>query len=316
MAKINLLDRCIRSVITVLGFPLSLYQLAIARYELQKYQPTGKLVDIGGRKLHVVATATTVGEGSPTIILESGMGGCSLDWSLVVPELSKEANVISYDRSGLGWSTSTVELPTCSHYVNDLRMLLQAIGAKPPYLLVGHSYGGMIMRLFAARYPEETVGLVLVDSTHESRYLPDLSTRERKAQRKINSNEFRLGYLLSPIAIPRLLRKHIGSNRLPDSLRKVVVALGYRSNAFEAVYSELLCTQESSVQLLNAKSLDADLPVLVLTAGKQTKDWMQGQQMLSKLTKRTNQIIVEDSWHSIAIHKPDAVIKAIKSLLR
>jgi pimeloyl-ACP methyl ester carboxylesterase len=155
----------------------------------------------------------------------------------VQPELSKHATVISYDRAGFGWSTQTMERPTCS-YVDDLRLLLKIVGLKPPYLLVGHSYG-MIMRLYAAEYPDEIMGVVLVDSTHESRYIASDMNKNRKKEREKNLREFRLGYLLSPIAVPRMIKRHIGSKRLPSDVQKIATSLGYRNYAFKAVYSEL-----------------------------------------------------------------------------
>lgn len=103
MPKIPFSERLIRLTIAWLGFPLSLVQMLVSGCEQRRYKPTGWHADIGPRKLHVSVT----GQGAPTVILESGMGGCSLDWSLVIPELSNEATVIAYDRAGFGWSEST-----------------------------------------------------------------------------------------------------------------------------------------------------------------------------------------------------------------
>lgn len=311
MMKISLFDRSIRLILSLVGFPLLIVQYLITVYEQKKHKPTGWHADIGSRKLHVTVT----GHGSPTIILEAGMGGCSLDWALVAPALSTKANVITYDRAGFGWSEAVLDLPTCSAYVDDLRSLLRTLGAAPPYLLVGHSYGGMIMRLFASRYPEEVCGLVLVDATHESRYLPEQTTAGRQKQLFSHRSQYRLGYMLAPLGIPRWLKQHIGSKRLPEEWLAPVRALGYKASAYRAVYAELLSTTESSLQLKAAEPLKQDLPVIVLSAGKQNEEWQQGQRKLTNLTKRTNQIIVEDSWHSIHIHRPDAVIHAINRLL-
>ncbi|WP_369699121.1 alpha/beta fold hydrolase [Paenibacillus silviterrae] len=131
----------------------------------------------------------------PTIILESGMGGSALGWALVQPELSKYTRVLSYDRAGFGWSTETIEKPTCKAYVQDLRDLLTRVKLDPPYILVGHSYGGMIMRLFASEYPEEVVGIVLVDSTHEKRYVGSSLNQRRNEELLRQQNRLRLGYL-------------------------------------------------------------------------------------------------------------------------
>jgi len=314
MSQIPFIERSVRSAISVVGFPLSIYQTLVTQFQLHKNKPKGQLVRIGQRSLHAVVTGENKHD-QPTVILESGMGGCSLDWSLVQPEISKHTKVISYDRSSFGWSTGTMDRPTCQNYVHELRLLLNEMNLKPPYILVGHSYGGMMMRLFAAQHPEEVKGLILVDSTHESRYLDHSMSQHRNAEREKNLRLFRLGYLLSPIGLPRLLKRHIGANRLPSHIQSKVTALGRSNKAFRAVYLELICTEESAVQLKNAPPLKEDMPVIVLSAGKQSEDWKKSQEELLNLTKQTKRIMVEDSWHSIQIYQPQVVVEAIKNLL-
>lgn len=238
-----------------------------------------------------------------------------MDWSLVQPELSKHTTVVSYDRAGFGWSTETIEQPTCQHYVDDLRLLLHEMNLIPPYILVGHSYGGMMMKLFASEYPEEVVGLILVDSVHEDRYFTEKMEDNRKSDRKKILKLSRLGYLLSPIGVPRIIKRHIGAKRLPTDIQRIVTSLGLRNNAFKAAYSEILSTHKSALQLKHAPLLKPDLPVIVMSAGKQSEDWKKDQKKLLLLTKRTKQIIVEESWHSIQIYQTKAVIDAVKSLL-
>lgn len=313
MSQISIIDRSVRTLVAVVFFPFTIWQNLLSKYELRKYRPTGKLTQIQQRYIHSVVTGDNK---HPTIILESGMGGCSLDWSLVQPELSKHASVLSYDRSGFGWSMKTMDQPTIQNYVNDLRLLLNELYIKPPYILVGHSYGGMIMRLFASEYADEVQGLVLVDSTHENRFLYDNLIGTRVKERKNHMNMVRLGYLLSPVGIPRLLKRHIGVKRLPTEFQKKVTSLGCRNNAFKAAYLESLYTEESALQLKHASPLKDDLPIVVLSARKQTEEWKKGQSDLLNLSQQTTQIWVEDSWHAIQVYRPDAVIKAVKSLLR
>jgi pimeloyl-ACP methyl ester carboxylesterase len=125
-----------------------------------------ELVDIGGRKLRLL----TRGQGSPTVIIEAGMGGAGVDeaaWRPVIDEIAKTNRVCIYDRAGLGKSDRPAKLPRTSLDVaNDLNALLTAARVPGPYVLVGHSYGGMHVRMFATEYPEKVVGVVLVDSTH------------------------------------------------------------------------------------------------------------------------------------------------------
>jgi pimeloyl-ACP methyl ester carboxylesterase len=316
MSQIKRFEKSIRLAISIIGFPLTIYQTIVSHHYMKNNKPAGKLVQIGERHLHAVVTGQhNNNNNNVTVILESGMGGCSLDWSLVQPELSKHTTVLSYDRAGFGWSTETIEQPTCQHYVDDLRQLLHKMNLIPPYILVGHSYGGMMMKLFVSEYPEEVAGLILVDSVHEDRYFTEKMENNRKKDRKKILKIARLGYLLSPIGVPRIIKRHIGAKRLPTNIQRIVSSLGFRNNAFKAAYSEILSTHKSALQLKHAPPLKPDLPVIVMSAGKQGDDWKKEQKKLLLLTKRTRQIIVEESWHSIQIYQPKSVIDAVKSLL-
>ena len=126
----------------------------------------GQLVDIGGWRVHLNCTGQA-GASQPTVILEAGAGGFSVDWSLVQPEAARFARVCSYDRSGLGWSDLGPRPRTMRQTVWELHTLLEKAGVRPPYVLVGHSHGGTLARLYAFTYPSEVVGMVLVESGNE-----------------------------------------------------------------------------------------------------------------------------------------------------
>jgi pimeloyl-ACP methyl ester carboxylesterase len=123
----------------------------------------GRLVDIGGRRLHVNCS----GSGSPTVILEAGASAFALDWSLVQPEVARTNRVCSYDRAGLGWSDARPDVDTPARVVADLRRLLSAAGERPPLVLVGASWGGLYARLYLLDHAEDVTGLVLVDPSTE-----------------------------------------------------------------------------------------------------------------------------------------------------
>ncbi|MFC3748263.1 alpha/beta fold hydrolase [Paenibacillus sp. GCM10012306] len=310
LSTIPKLENYLRYTIATALFPLTCTQALWTQYDRYRYKPAGQHISIGSRELHAHVT----GNGKTTIVMEAGMGGNLLDWSLVQPELSRDATVVTYDRAGLGWSEGSDKPATCQQYVDDLRSLLAALELQPPYVLVGHSFGGMVMRLFAAEYPDEVKSLILVDAVHEGRYLATdmLETGQRNRD---SLNQLRLGYLLSPTAIPRLAGRHIGSRRLPPPMLEQVKAAGYRNSAYKAIYAELLDAHESALQLATAEPLRVDLPIVVLSAGQQDKEWHRGQLQLAELTSRTQHIVVRDSWHSIQIYRPDVVIDAIRSLL-
>lgn len=311
MAAIPGGERALRVFCSLVCFPLTLTHWLLTQKNKLKVKPPGELINVGTGRLHLQIT----GEGEHTVVLEAGMGGCSLDFSLVQPELSHIAKVISYDRAGLGWSDKPLERATCRNYVRDLRQLLQAKDCKPPYLLVGHSYGGMIVRFFAAEYPEEVEGLLLIDAAHESRYLTEEMSELRTRSMTTHRKQYRLGYLLAPTGILRLLQKYVGARHLPAPIQKTARVLGYRSTAYASVYAELLGAEESALQLKAAAPLWTNLPITVLSAGKQDAEWKQGQAQLAGLSPVVKQVIAEDSWHSIQIHRPDIVTAAVKELI-
>lgn len=129
--------------------------------------PPGRLIDIGGYRLQINCT----GKGKPTAILLAGAGDFSFDWALVQPELSRSMRVCSYDRAGAAWSDLGPTPRTMRQEVYELRRLLQQAGVRGPYVLVGHSYGGLLARVYAESYPRDVAGMVLVDPTHEDTQL-------------------------------------------------------------------------------------------------------------------------------------------------
>ncbi|HKB35098.1 MAG TPA: alpha/beta hydrolase, partial [Gemmataceae bacterium] len=125
--------------------------------------PPGRLVDVGGYKLHAHVT----GKGDPAVALIAGAGDFSFDWGLVQPGISRFARTCSYDRAGAAWSDLGPTPRTMRQEAHELHALLIAAGIKPPYVLVDHSVGGLILRVYAEHYPADVAGAVLVDGTHE-----------------------------------------------------------------------------------------------------------------------------------------------------
>ena len=128
-----------------------------------KYSPPGKLVDVGGYRLHLNCT----GKSGPTVVLIAGGGDFSFDWGLVQPNVSRFTRACSYDRAGLAWSDPGPTPRTMRQEAHELHTLLKSARIKAPYVLVGHSIGGLIARVYAEQYPGEVAGVVLIDPTHE-----------------------------------------------------------------------------------------------------------------------------------------------------
>jgi pimeloyl-ACP methyl ester carboxylesterase len=138
------------------------------------FPPPGKLIDIGGWRLHLNCTGE-VHASQLTVLLEAGKGDFSVEWSLVQPGVAKFVRVCSYDRAGDGWSDLGPHPRTFHQIVYELHTLLDKAGVKPPFVLVGHSYGGWLVRLYASIYPTEVAGMVLVEAGADNpwRKLPD-----------------------------------------------------------------------------------------------------------------------------------------------
>ena len=125
-----------------------------------------QMIDIGGRRLAL----TCAGTGSPSVVLETGLGAESNEWTLIQRETSAGARVIRYDRASRGASDRVAGPRTALDMVEDLRALLRACQIEGPFILVGHSFGGLLARLYAHRYSEEVAGIVLVDAMHEDQF--------------------------------------------------------------------------------------------------------------------------------------------------
>ena len=142
------------------------YQFFSNRRDLRLHPPPGQMIDIGGYRLHLYCT----GQGLPTVVFDSGLSDDSITWYKVQPEIAKVARSCSYDRAGLGWSDPS-PLPRTSRVVaEELHRLLKSAKIEGPLILVGHSLGGLNIRMFAALYPMDTAGVVLVDSAYPDQY--------------------------------------------------------------------------------------------------------------------------------------------------
>ncbi|MGC3972997.1 MAG: alpha/beta hydrolase [Nitrospira sp.] len=156
--------RWLLGTIVALATVGAVYQIVGMVLDRQQYPPPGQLVDIGGHRLHLYC----LGSGSPTVILEAPAPGWSLYWSNVQPQLARTTRVCAYDRAGLGWSERGPLPRTGQRMTRELHRLLERAGIRGPYILVGHSLGGLIARLYQHDYPQDVVGMVLVDAGHES----------------------------------------------------------------------------------------------------------------------------------------------------
>jgi pimeloyl-ACP methyl ester carboxylesterase len=270
----------------------------------------GKIVSVGGLRMHIDCT----GEGSPTVVLESGLGDSYVSWHKVQPQIAKFVRVCSYDRAGLGYSDPSSQPRTSRVIAGELHALLQAAGIAPPYVLVGHSMGGYDVRLFASLYRSEVTGVVLVDSSHpeqEDRFPPELKNMQGTWRREAEFLEYTM-----PFGIPRLL------GFCDDDPWQRAAECNWNSAREGA--EEMAAFRESAAQTAATGAL-GNLPLVVLShdpekpsaelspdLAKVTNDaWEKMQEELAHLSTSGTQAIAKNSAHYIQLDRPDAVIEAV-----
>jgi pimeloyl-ACP methyl ester carboxylesterase len=265
--------------------------------------PPGKMVDLGGYKLHLHCQ----GDGSPTAVLEAAFGGSSLDWEKVHGPAARITRVCSYDRGGYGWSDPTPKPRDSRSIAQELHELLQAAGAPGPYILVAHSLGGFHVRMFAAQYPTEVVGVILLDASHEDQFGWKAAT-------------------YWDVPTPKDLPP---PKRFPDMKRTpaaetLVAAMSQQAAWKQATEAENKAIGDSAAQLRSVGSLP-NIPLLVLSAGAErplnafwTEREQRHHQMQAKLvalSPRATQIRVPESEHYIQLDRPDLVVESIGQLI-
>jgi pimeloyl-ACP methyl ester carboxylesterase len=181
-------------ILLVLGW---IYQRLSLQRDLRNYPPPGKMVDIGGYQLHLQVS----GEGSPTVILEAGFGDYSIQWKDIQARLEKFSRVVSYDRAGMGWSDASPFERDPSRVAEEVHLALKKAGIEGPYIIMGHSLGGIFARHFARKYLDKMAGVLLLDSTYEIEETPpELSYVYKNLMRLIN-----IGSFLVPMGFSRLI---------------------------------------------------------------------------------------------------------------
>jgi pimeloyl-ACP methyl ester carboxylesterase len=281
------------------GGGLSYQALATAR-DVRAYPPPGQLVDVGGYKLHI----RCMGQGSPTVVLESGAAGPSPLWGWVQPEIATTTRVCAYDRAGLGWSDPSPHPRDAATITAELHALLQRANVAGPYVLVGHSFGGKYVRLFAARYPVETAGLVLVDASH-----PDQFTRipEGRAEYAAPARMARLFPVLARLGLLRLTGYPAIDPALPAPQRAELDAVMRTTQLAVANRDEFLATPATDAQVRAAGTLGA-LPLAVVTATDHGTAahlehyWRSLQDELTGLSSNSVHHIIDGATHTSLVN--------------
>ena len=288
------------------------YEALNRNHERRMYQPPGRLVDVGGYRLHLYCS----GDGGPTVVLDYGLEGSYLDWYRVQPEVARFTRVCSYDRGGYGWSDASPKRRVPSMMVEELHTLLAKAGEKPPYVLVGHSFGGFDALMFAHKYREETAGVVLVDGSHPDEPLPFYwRTRLR----------YRMMQFAMPLGLPRWRRWcGVGSPEIAPIKRAITCS----SQFYGAAYKQRVAFPDCANEIRNLGPL-GDLPLVVIardperslinprdsTSADREQHWNKLQQKLAELSSDATYLVAKGSGHDIPAQRPDVVVNEIQRVI-
>lgn len=304
--------------------------------------PPGKLIDMGGWRLHLNCTGE-VSDSQPTVVLEAGVGDFSVEWSLVQPRVARFARACSYDRAGSAWSDLGPRPRTMHQIVWELHTLLEKAGERGPYLLVGHSWGGMLVQVYAMTYPADVAGMVLVDSGHEHGIWTLVNGKP------VRLAETATGRAIPPVKtsdplresdIPPAARSQIEAaarqmgpranepprNKLPaDAQRMRTWALSQlklyaaTDNPFDAEELAGMIAEKKKEHPLG------DIPLVVLTrgmpedqgpGGKAAEDeHKRNQAELVSLSRIGKQVFAAHSRHHIQLDEPELVVTSIRNVL-
>jgi pimeloyl-ACP methyl ester carboxylesterase len=289
----------------------SIYETIAETADAKAYPPPGQPVDIGGYRLHINCT----GKGSPTVIIEAGLGDWSTSWGgTVQPEVSKTTRVCTYDRAGMGWSEPGPLPRDAAHFAKELHTLLQNAKIPGPYVMVGHSLGGFVVRVFVHEYASDIAGVVLIESMNPRQLTQP--PNEAQSQSDTRSQPFSLQAALARFGIGRLLVKLPGIAPSVPPNEAAYYPLYIRPQSLQATTNESQGMPASGVQASAVRSF-GDLPLIILTARlNDIPSWPEWQTELLQLSSNSQQLFAENSGHNVQFDEPEAAVAAILQMVQ
>lgn len=270
----------------------------------------GTSYDVGGHRLHVDCT----GAGSPTVVLESGLGEISPHWAWIARSVAADTRVCAYDRAGRGWSEGSAGRHDGAAIAADLHTLLQRANEPGPYVLVGHSIGGPYVMTYAQRYPNEVAGMVLLDATSPRAFtdLPSFSATNATMVRG-------LGLLnsLSRLGLGQLVGAGAGDG-LPAPANDQAHAFSTRPRDMRTGVEELLQLRAALGQARELTDLGG-MPLAVVTAGEgQQAGWSAAQDRMAALSTNSVHRVAPATHESLLMDKSDSAysVRAIADVVR
>jgi pimeloyl-ACP methyl ester carboxylesterase len=303
-------------IVVVLGLLLvgMLYEWRSAARDRQAYPPPGELIDVGGHRLHIHCLGKE--NDGPSVVFESGSGSSAIDWTLVQLEVAEFTPACAYDRAGYGWSEPGRSPRIMETIVDELHTLLAIAGVKGPYVLVGHAFGGILVRMFAARHPRDVAGLVLVDASLPETFAPD-QYDYRGELRRLQRVAF-----VRRIGLVRALRKKVFPQvqALPTETQAMFLAVNLRNARH--VPDEVRPLVNKGVDVPDSLG---DLPLAVITRSpielfdgmitESSQEWEESQRELATISTNSNHVIATQGGRFIHIDQPEIVIDAIRQMV-
>ena len=303
-------------------------------------RPHGRLISVGTHRLYIDCQGT----GSPAVIFDAALGASSVSWSLVQPAVAGLTRACAYDRGGMGWSRAGPLPRTAGRLAAELHALLEAAGVPPPYVLVGHSFGGFVMRIFAARYRPETAGLVLVDPAHPDHWLAPSERERREIDRAVRLCGY--GVVAARVGLARVVAALVGLGalgparalvkaislgrlhrqdesvlapiwKLPPDARRPLRRFWRQPKFFESLGSQInsICESAREVEAATGEGY-GDLPLVTISASNPDPVRVRRQENLARLSSRGRHIVASDSGHWIPLDQPQIVIDTIGDMVR
>ena len=325
MAKMSgLIFLIIVIALLVIGY---IYEAISFRNVQTNFPPHGEMMDINGHKLHVKVMGTLKDNQYP-IVIETGTGNWSYDWIEVQQVLSKHTQVLTYDRAGNGWSEPSTEQITVETVLEDLKAVIDQANLKRPVILIGHSTGGLYTRLFAEKYPEYVVGMVLVDARNE--YFSEKSQEFNEKFFKTQNQT--MTKILSKFGVVRLIGANLAPPNFPINISmKEYVNVHWDYDFFNTVEQEMKQIPVAEKLLMPSKSLGS-MPITVLTPEGYSMPiaplgfseevemqvnvtWKESQEWLSTLSPNSEYIQVPKAGHSIMYDNPQIIVESVLQIL-
>lgn len=326
MTRLRIIGLMILGLLILVTISGISYQTIEARVDTRRFSQEGKSVDIGGYKPNINCT----GQGSPTVVLEAGLASTSFTWNRVQPGIASFTRVCSYDRAGYMWSDYSSLPRTSVQIARELHTLLQNAGEEPPYVMVGHSFGGLHVRVYNGLFPNEVTGMVLPESTHPDlldRLPPGIKRMSDNAQKQREQQD-RIAPLLYWLGIARFRSRKKIENLGASYGSREYAYLNIQPQFIDTVTREAGALEESGAEVKASGTL-GNKPLIVLTAGKsvlgmpvngkeleELQDvWINDLQMqLVHLSSRGKRIMVPDSDHNIPFERPDTIVNAVREV--